>query len=63
MTRSNQYFINDIYHKKKYNNSKEIFSFLIKLLNKENKKDLSLIDVGCASCLGIIHNQFWTKIY
>jgi ubiquinone/menaquinone biosynthesis C-methylase UbiE len=49
MTQSNQYFINDVYHKKKYNNPKEIFSFLTKLLNKENKKDLSLIDVGCAS--------------
>lgn len=43
-------YMNDVYHKKKYTKPKEIFKKLINFLKKEDKKrELSLIDIGCAN--------------
>ena len=44
------HFFNNVYAKKnRYKKPKEIFSFLINILKKRVKKNLSLIDVGCAN--------------
>ena len=62
MKKSKTHFFNHVYMKnKRYLKPKEIFTYLIKILKNENlKKNLSVIDIGCANgeLLFNLHKNF-----